>query len=449
MAVAWRLNMTKAEEYINSIPKFAGKTELKNTEILLEELGIDTSDMKIIHVAGTNGKGSVCSYISNTLVRAGYRTGLFISPHLVKINERIQIDNVPVSDEIFDGAYEKVLEAAHRMEQSGGKHPAYFEFLFGMAMLVYKEQGVDYIVLETGMGGRLDSTNVIKKPLMTVITSVSMDHMHVLGNTVEEIAFEKAGIIKPDVPLVFYGGDKRVRGVLEKTAADRKAPFEVIDDGSVSSVQKRGKFIDFCLNNRYYNNEIFSVSSAALYQVWNSSLAATALAWLSENGSCHLTHEQIQEGIKTAFWEGRMEELMPEVYVDGAHNEDGIRAFLETAKSMKDRRQILMFSAVADKAYDVMIKEICESQAFDEYVVCTVEYTNRAMPAEVFLETFKKYTDKPVYLEETAEEAFRKVMKLKKTDDRVFIAGSLYLVGEIKRFVEETPDMVHFIGNED
>ncbi len=431
--------MTKAEEYINSIPKFAGKTELKNTEVLLEELGIDTSNMNIIHVAGTNGKGSVCSYISNTLVRAGYRTGLFISPHLVKINERIQIDDIPVSEEVFEAAYEKVLEAAHRMEQSGGKHPAYFEFLFGMAMLVFKEQKVDYVVLETGMGGRLDSTNVVKKPLMTVITSVSMDHMHVLGNTIEEIASEKAGIIKPEVPLVFYGGDKRVRGVIEKTAGDRMAPYEVVDDGSVSLVQKKGKFIDFCLNNRYYNNEIFSVSSAALYQVWNASLAATALAWLSQEKKVALTYEQIHDGIKTAFWEGRMEELMPDVYVDGAHNEDGIRAFLETAKSMKDRKQILMFSAVADKAYDVMIEEICRSKAFDEYVVSTVEYTNRAMPAKVFLETFRKYTDKPVYLEETAGEAFLKVMELKKADDRVFIAGSLYLVGEIKRIVEETP----------
>lgn len=432
--------MTKAEEYINSIPKFAGKTELKNTEILLNELGIDTADMKVIHVAGTNGKGSVCSYISNTLVKAGYRTGLFISPHLVKINERIQIDNVPVSDDIFESAYEKVLKAAHRMEQSGGKHPAYFEFLFGMAMLVFKEQGVQYIVLETGMGGRLDSTNVIKKPLMTVITSVSMDHMHVLGNTIEEIASEKAGIIKTGVPLVFYGGDERVRRVLENTAIEKKAPYELIDSGNVSNIEKKGKFIDFCLNNRYYKNEVFSVSSAALYQVWNSALAATALAWLSdekafqrENGRCRLTNEQIHDGIRTAFWEGRMEELRPDVYVDGAHNEDGIRAFLETAKAMKDRRQILMFSAVADKEYDVMIKEICESEAFDEYVVCTVEYTNRAMPAEVFLETFHKYTDKPVYLEETATAAFSKVMSLKKSGDRVFIAGSLYLVGEIKR----------------
>ena len=428
--------MTEAEEYINSIPKFAGKTELKNTEILLDVLGIDTTQMKIIHVAGTNGKGSVCSFISNTLVRAGHRTGLFISPHLVKINERIQMDNTPVSDEIFNRAYEAVLQAAHRMEQSGGKHPAYFEFLFGMAMFIFKEQKAEYIVLETGMGGRLDSTNVIKKPLMTVITSVSMDHMHVLGNTIEEIAGEKAGIIKPRVPLVFYGGDERVRSVIERTALEREAPYEIIDGSKVSGIEKRGKFIDFSLNNRYYNKERFSVGSAALYQVWNSALAATALAWLMEtDAECGLTRDIIHEGIKTAFWEGRMEELRPDVYVDGAHNEDGIRAFLETAAAMKDRRQLLMFSAVADKDYDTMIKEICESGAFDEYVVCTVEYTNRAMPGNVFLDTFHKYTDKPVYLEETAGEALEHVLSLKKADDRVFIAGSLYLVGEVKRIL--------------
>ena len=433
--------MTEAEEYINSIPKFAGKTELKNTEILLDVLGIDTSCMKIIHVAGTNGKGSVCSFISNTLVRAGHRTVLFISPHLVKINERIQMDNIPVPDEVFNRAYEAVLEAAHRMEQSGGKHPAYFEFLFGMAMFIFKEQKAEYIVLETGMGGRLDSTNIIKKPLMTVITSVSMDHMHVLGNTIEEIAGEKAGIIKPGVPLVFYGGDERVRGVLEKTALERKTPYEIIDDTKVSDIGKRGKFIDFSLNNRYYNKELFSVQSAALYQVWNSALAATALAWLMEaDAECGLTRDIIHEGIKTAFWEGRMEELRPNVYVDGAHNEDGIRAFLETAVSMKDARQLLMFSAVADKDYDTMIKEICESGAFDEYVVCTVEYTRRAMPGSVFLDIFHKYTDKPVYLEETAGDALNRVLALRTADDRVFIAGSLYLVGEIKRIIGSYTD---------
>ena len=232
-----------------------------------------------------------------------------------------------------------------------------------------------------------------------------------------------------------------MRGVLEKTALERKTPYEIIDDTKVSDIGKRGKFIDFSLNNRYYNKELFSVQSAALYQVWNAALAATALAWLMETGAeCGLTRDIIHEGIKTAFWEGRMEELRPNVYVDGAHNEDGIRAFLETAVSMKDARQLLMFSAVADKDYDTMIKEICESGAFDEYVVCTVEYTRRAMPGSVFLDTFHKYTDKPVYLEETAGDALKRVLALRTADDRVFIAGSLYLVGEIKRIIGSYTD---------
>lgn len=429
--------MKEAESYIDNIPKFASKTELRNTELLLTELHITPEDMKIIHVAGTNGKGSVCSYISHTLACAGHKVGLFISPHLVKINERIQINNTPVSDEMFYQAYRTVKETAQRMEREGGRHPAYFEFLFGMAMLVFEQQKVDYVVLETGLGGRLDSTNVIRKPLMTVITSVSMDHMHVLGNTIQEIASEKAGIIKEEVPLVFYGEDERVRRVILDQAARLHAPVEIIDSAKVSSIEKKGKFIDFLLKNRYYDNKPFSVGSAAYYQVWNSALAATALAWLGERApETRLDYGTIHRGIKTAFWEGRMEELRPEVYVDGAHNEDGIRAFLETAKAMKDRKQLLMFSAVADKDYVSMIKEICESGAFEEYVVCTVEYARRAMPGEVFLETFARYTDRPVYLEETAEGALRRVLSLKGEKDRVFIAGSLYLVGEVKAILE-------------
>ena len=435
--------MNTAESYINNIPKFATKTELKNTELLLGELGVNIDKMRIIHVAGTNGKGSVCSYISNILVEAGLKTGLFISPHLVKINERVQINNIPVNDEIFMDAFYKVKQVAENMEKKGGKHPAYFEFLFGMAMLIFSKQNVDIVVLETGLGGRLDSTNIVKKPLMTIITSVSKDHCHILGDTVEEIAREKAGIIKKNVPLVFFGEDKRVREVLIDTAKKMNSPYEYITSENVSGVEKNGKNIDFLLSDKYYNNELISVGSNAYYQIWNASLAATAMAWLANeyndtifNG--RLSMGVIKNGIKKAFWEGRMEEITPGVIVDGAHNEDGIRVFLETAVRMKDRHQILMFSAVADKDYVSMIKEIVESGAFDEYIVCTVEYTNRAMPANVFLDTFKKFTDKPVFLRETAKEALDCALERKGENARLFIAGSLYLVGEIKRmFLKE------------
>lgn len=427
-------NMENAFEYISSIPKFAGKTELKNTVALIDELGIDTESMKVVHVAGTNGKGSVCSYISNVYVKAGRKTGLFISPHLIKMNERIQINNIPVCDALFNEAFDAVMAAKDRLIAAGGKHPAFFEFLFGMALYIFEKERVEVIVLETGLGGRLDSTNIIKKPIMTVITSVSRDHMAILGDTVEEIAAEKAGIIKKDVPVVFYGEDERVRKVIEKTASEVGAPYVAVGDDDCLDIQKLGNFIDFSIKNQYYDNVRFSVNSRALYQVSNAAVAATALAWLGESDD-KLTKRVIIEGISSAFWEGRMEELVPDVIVDGAHNEDGIRAFLKTAKAMKDKRQVLMFSVVCDKDYEMMIEEICESGAFDEYVVCTVDYAGRALDAGIIVDTFRKFTDLPVHRVDSVKGAVDLSLKLKGDDSRLLIAGSLYLVGEVKELV--------------
>lgn len=419
----------QAEEYIYSIPKFAAKTSLDNTRHLLNVLGITEAGMKIIHVAGTNGKGSVCAYLSSALVCAGKKTGLFTSPHLVQINERIRINNIPVSDEMFLEAYNKVRAAADKLEAEGFKHPSFFEFLFGMAMLIFSWERIEYLVLETGLGGRLDSTNVFDKPVMTIITSVSLDHMQILGETIEEIAAEKAGIIKNAVPLVFYGEDKRVRAIIEAKAEEMNAPYSCVDNSKVSDILKKDKFIDFSINNEYYCNESFRINTQALYQVYNATIAATALAGLG------IDREKVHTGIKNMLWEGRMEEVLPDVYVDGAHNEDGIRMFLETARSMKDRRQILMFSAVADKNFEEMIRAICQSEAFDEYVVCTVENEKRAMPAVHFVEIFKQYTTKQVHLEATAKGALEKAFSLKKDNERLFIAGSLYLVGEVKHLI--------------
>ena len=424
--------MSSIEEYILNIPKFAGKTSLDNTKYLLNKLDISEEELKIIHVAGTNGKGSVCSYISNVLVKAGKKTGLFVSPHLVKMNERIRINNEPVSDELFNEAFYKVKDISVNMEKEGYKHASFFEFLFGMAMLIFKEQKVDYIVLETGLGGRLDSTNIFEKPVMTVITSVSMDHMDILGDRIEMIASEKAGIIKKKVPIVFYGENEAVKKVIIKKAEEMQADYICVDKASLSNVKKNNKFIDFSLNNRYYCEEHFAVNSQAYYQAENAAIAATALAGLNDKD---LSVDIIKDGIRTSRWEGRMEEILPEVFIDGAHNEDGVRAFLETAGLMKDGSQILMFSAVADKAYEKMIQEICSSEVFDMYVVCAVNYEKRAMQASALESIFKKYTDKPVYAMESAREAFEKSLALKAADNKLFIAGSLYLVGEIKEIV--------------
>lgn len=178
---------------------------MENTVELMERLGRPERSMKIIHVAGTNGKGSVCAFLSTMLVKEGKETGLFTSPHLVKINERFQINNEPVSDEDFLAAYRRVQAVVEEMQKDGFAHPTYFELLFALAMVLFKEKRMEYVVLETGLGGRLDATNMVEKPLATVITSISLDHTEILGDTIEKIAFEKAGIIKPHVPVIYDG----------------------------------------------------------------------------------------------------------------------------------------------------------------------------------------------------------------------------------------------------
>ena len=189
------LNYTEAVEYIYNIPKFTTKNKPEHTAEFLNRLGHPERSMKIIHVAGTNGKGSVCAFLSSMLTEAGKRTALFTSPHLVKINERFQINNQMVSDEEFLSAFLKVDEVVKGMQADGLPHPTYFELLFGVAMVLFAELKAEYVVLETGLGGRLDATNTVEHPLATVITSISLDHTEILGDTIEKIAFEKAGII--------------------------------------------------------------------------------------------------------------------------------------------------------------------------------------------------------------------------------------------------------------
>ena len=193
----------EAVKYILDIPKFTKKNDGDHTRKFLEYLGNPQEGLKVLHVAGTNGKGSVCAYLDGMLRSEGKRTGLFTSPHLVKINERIVLDGEEIPDDRFCEVFERTLTAVKKMEGEGLAHPTFFEFLFGMAMLAFAEGGMEYAVLETGLGGRLDATNAVEQPLVSIITSIGMDHMEYLGDTIGEIASEKAGIIKSGVP-VFY-----------------------------------------------------------------------------------------------------------------------------------------------------------------------------------------------------------------------------------------------------
>lgn len=218
------MNYQESVKYILDIPKFTVKNHLTHTKEFLLRLGNPQVGRKVIHVAGTNGKGSVCAYIQALLLAEKKRTGFFSSPHLVKINERIRINGEEIDDETFLAVFQKVKTTVDEMEKDGLAHPTFFEFLFGMAMTAFAMADMEYIVLETGLGGRLDATNAIDDPVLTVITAVGMDHMEILGDTIEKIAAEKGGIIKRQVPLVFDGNNVQAAAVFRQIAENCGAP---------------------------------------------------------------------------------------------------------------------------------------------------------------------------------------------------------------------------------
>lgn len=428
------MNYTEAVEYILSVPKFTKKNKMENTIELMERLGRPERSMKVIHVAGTNGKGSVCAFLSTMLVKAGKETGLFTSPHLVKINERFQINNEPVSDEDFLAAYLKVQAAMEEMQKDGFAHPTYFELLFAVAMVLFREKHMEYVVLETGLGGRLDATNMVEHPLVTVITSISLDHTEILGDTIEKIAFEKAGIIKPHVPVIYDGHCKEAEKVILDRAKELDSPAFGLHEGMYEILENTEKSIDFSLNSGYYEHTRVTVPYLAHYQVINSALALLAMDVIDQERTISI--ETRVQAIGETTWQGRMETVMPGVVFDGAHNADGVREFVQTVQRVqKERRVTLLFSAVLEKNYEKMIQTICEQTELSHVVVTEIP-GDRNVPAEKLAEIFESCTKAPVKAVSGIEDAFFAALK-EKRDGMLFCVGSLYLVGELKRLLKE------------
>ncbi len=434
------MNYTEAVEYIESTPKFTKKNKPENTAELIKRLGNPERRMKVIHVAGTNGKGSVCAFLASILQKAGKRTGLFTSPHLVEITERFQINQVPVSHESFTDAFVRVKREIDAMIADGYAHPAYFELLFAVGLLLFEEAGVEYLVLETGLGGRLDATNLVERPAACVIASISLDHMEYLGDTVAKIAAEKAGIIKEGVPVVYDGRNPESEQVILAQAQKLHAPTYRYDDSMCEILAKTDKSIDFMLDCSYDKNDTakklrITVPFLAEYQIVNSSLAAmTARVIEAQEKSGMIGDGTIAEGIRTARWPGRMETVLPGVVLDGAHNADGIREFIRTAADVRERMPVsLLFSAVVEKEYEKMIQEICEDMQ-PEFVVVTQVGGARVVPAETLAEVFRRYTTVPVVAKADVAEAFAEALA-RRGDSMLFCAGSLYLVGEIKKIL--------------
>lgn len=426
------MNYTEAVDYIETIPKFTVKHPPEHTRELLSRLGNPQEGIKIIHVAGTNGKGSVCAYLNAMLLAGGKKTGLFTSPHLVRINERFQINGEDVSDEQFLDAFLKVEKAAKEYEAEGEGHPSYFETLFLMGMLIFKEAGVEYLVMETGLGGRLDATNVVEKPLACIITSISRDHTEYLGDTLEAIAGEKAGIIKAGVPVIYDASQPGPASVIAAKAKEMGSPAWPMEPSFYEMKTQSREGITFTFAYPGGEKAELAIPYVAKYQMMNASLAFYTMHILQDVHD--IPKNVLAEGLSKIKWPCRMEMAAPGVIIDGAHNENGIAQFVSTAGYFAKENEItILFTAVADKHYHEMIGEICEG-IHPSHVVATQIDGSRVVPAEVLAEDFRKAGCTDVCAEPEIGAAYEKALG-KKGSGMLFCVGSLYLAGELKAYL--------------
>lgn len=426
------MNYTEAVDYIETIPKFTVKHPPEHTRELLSRLGNPQEGIKIIHVAGTNGKGSVCAYLNAMLLAGGKKTGLFTSPHLVRINERFQINGEDVSDEQFLNAFLKVEKAAKEYEAEGEGHPSYFETLFLMGMLIFKEAGVEYLVMETGLGGRLDATNVVEKPLACIITSISRDHTEYLGDTLEAIAGEKAGIIKAGVPVIYDASQPGPASVIAAKAKEMGSPAWPMEPSFYEMKTQSREGITFTFAYPGGEKAELAIPYVAKYQMMNASLAFYMMHILQDVHD--IPKNVLAEGLSKIKWPCRMEMAAPGVIIDGAHNEDGIAQFVSTAGYFAKENEItILFTAVADKHYHEMIGEICEG-IHPSHVVAMQIDGSRVVPAEVLAEDFRKAGCTDVCAEPEIGAAYEKALG-KKGSGMLFCVGSLYLAGELKAYL--------------
>jgi len=414
------------------------KNSLAHIRRFLEYLGNPDKEVPVIHVAGTNGKGSVCAYLTQGLFAAGYRVGTFLSPHLVKIQERFLLNGQMAEEGLFEESFRKVKEAADVLVKQGLRHPTFFEFLFYMGAVYFARQKVDFWVVETGLGGRLDTTNVIEHPLISIITSISLDHTNYLGETIREIAEEKAGIIKKGIPVIFDANDEEAAQVIRQRAIEQGSPFFPISRQDFHLLKATGS-IPYVMELKKEKTRMV-LPFPAPYQADNGALAWKAFTVLMENGRIEKKREPLlMKGMESTVWPGRMEEICPGVFLDGAHNPAGMEAFTMAASAIAKRqpqgRILVLFAVVSDKNYQSMISCLWNQLHPDLTAVVSL-HSERGLKAEQLKSLFLREMDCQVEGFEEVKAAFEFLLDEKGSQDFLFCVGSLYLIGEIKAELE-------------
>jgi dihydrofolate synthase/folylpolyglutamate synthase len=393
---------------------------------ILSALGNPQNDFNSIHVAGTNGKGSVASALSAILKESGYRVGLYTSPHLVRFNERICIDNHQISNEDVVKSYQAVKRVHH-----GDRSPTFFEFATAMALYAFGRQKVDWAVIETGMGGRYDATNIIK-PAISIITNVSMEHRDYLGSTLAEIAREKAGIIKQATPVITAAKQKQARSVVREVARKKSAPLFMLGKDFAVRQDQSGHFSYYGFENTWRH---LKTPLLGQFQVQNAALALAASELLSRD-SASISRESIKEGLAKTRWPGRLEIVSdrPLIILDGAHNLIAARNLARfLADNLSKRRITLVIGILDDKPYGSMLRSLLPQC---RRAIITRAKTGRALDPRRLYKTAQKIMSDISIVPDVAGAA-KIAIEDSGPDDVVCIAGSLYVVGEAKEAIEK------------
>jgi dihydrofolate synthase / folylpolyglutamate synthase len=420
-------------DYLYALQKHGIKLALSNSHALMSLMGDPHRKFRSVHVAGTNGKGSTSAFIASMLQAAGYRVGLYTSPHLVSFTERIRINAVLITEAKVVELAARVRDAARKAEGPGGMgafSPTFFEVTTAMAFTYFAEEGVDIAVIEVGMGGRLDSTNVIT-PLVSVITNIELEHTEFLGATLTEIAGEKAGIIKQGVPVVTGAMQQEVITVIEREAAAREAGVYRLSNDfmPVPVVSQRAQIFDY--RGITVSYEKVRIKMLGRYQVDNASLALATIECLRKAGIL-VDEAAVRRGLEQARWEGRLELVArkPDIYLDGAHNPASARMLAATVREMKSayRRTVLIIGILQDKDCGGIIAAL--APLVDHVIVTKPDYS-RAMDVQALASAIRKLHGS-VGTAETVGDAIAMARDNELPDDLVLITGSLYMVGDAR-----------------
>ncbi|MCR8746169.1 bifunctional folylpolyglutamate synthase/dihydrofolate synthase [Romboutsia lituseburensis] len=426
------MNYQESLNYINESHKFGIRLGLDNMRNLLELLGNPQDKLNVIHVAGTNGKGSTCSFITSILKESGYKVGLYTSPFLETFTERIRING----DNILEEDVARIVTLIKEKIEQGDIYPTEFEIVTAMAFYYYCEQGVDFVALEVGLGGRYDATNIIKTSDISVITSISLDHVGILGDTVAKIAYEKGGIIKENGTAIVYDQSDEAKDVIKDICKEKNAKYIEVkfDDISIKQSDIYSQVYDCSIMGKKYDD--LEIKLIGDHQINNSILALSAIEFLKEKKGLNITEENIRKGLINTKWPGRIEKIMekPIFIIDGAHNEDGARSLAKAIdKNFNGKKATLLIGMLEDKDINGVLEIL---MPYFNKVITTTPDNPRAIDSEKLKDKISKYVDN-IVSKPSIEEAVEYTLKNSSEDEIVISAGSLYMIGTVRTLVNK------------